>query len=331
MTSIAAQQDESALIRRANQLYHELTRESFERVHSRRFRIQKPFWDTVARVALDSSEQELRGRTVLDLACGTGFVSRALAAHLTSRDRLIAADLNRGQLRTAGASWNTYRLHRDDAPGFVRLASDAQVLPLPDASVDLVAVNASLHHMPSPTRVLGEIDRILRPGGFFALGFEPNRAYFQCRALAGLDVAMARMHWYASPRQNWRRLRDRLPGAFLRAAHDDASEAAVIREMNRTLQLEGLITRPMSGGRILDLVDPHSRGEDGAAGFDPGELITKALPTYRICVLFTTDYLGETARFWPTARKVTDAVFRAFIPGHGSLFSWLLRKTEAAG
>lgn len=330
MTNIAAVQNESALVRRANQLYHELTRESFERVHGRRFRIQKPFWDAIARIALDSSTQKPRGRTVLDLACGTGFVSRTLAAHLTSRDRLMAADLNRGQLRTAGANWNTYRLHRDDAPGFVRLASDAQVLPLPDESVDLVAVNASLHHMPSPTRVLGEVDRILRPGGFFALGFEPNRAYFRCRALAGLDIAMARMHWYASPRQNWRRLRERLPGGSFRAANEDASEAAVIREMNRILQLEGLIAQPMSGGRLLDLVDPHSRGEDGAAGFDPGELIAEVLPMYRIRVLFTTDYLGETGRFWPTARKVTDAIFRAFIPGHGSLFSWLLRKPEAA-
>jgi ubiquinone/menaquinone biosynthesis C-methylase UbiE len=338
MISITAQQDESALIRRANQLYHELTQESFEHIHRHRFRIQKPFWDTVARVALDTgrrgpiadSTRATRGRTVLDLACGTGFVTRTLAAHLTSCDNLVAADLNRGQLRTAGANWKAFRLHHADAPGFIRLASDAQTLPLPDGSVDLVAINASLHHMPSPTQVLGEIDRILRPGGFFALGFEPNRAYFKCRVLAGLDTAFSRLHWYASPRQNWRRLRTRLALASVQTAHDLADQTAVLNEMNRTLLGEGLISRPMPGGRLLDLVDPHSRGEDNAVGFDPGDLITQVMPTYRTCLLITTDYLGETARFWPTARTLTDTVLRAFIPGHGSLFSWLLQKPEAA-
>jgi hypothetical protein len=184
--------------------------------------------------------------------------------------------------------------------------------------------------MPNPTQVLEDIDRILCPGGFYALGFEPNRAYFRSRALSGLDTTFARLHWYASPRQNWRRLRTRLRPASVHKAQEPEDETSVLDEMNRALQSEGLIARPMPGGQLLDLVDPHSRGEDNAIGFDPADLITRAMPRYRICLLKTTDYLGESARFWPTTRAITDAILRSFIPGHGSLFSWLLQKPEGA-
>jgi ubiquinone/menaquinone biosynthesis C-methylase UbiE len=329
MRTIAVQDNMSALIRRANQLYHELTRESFERIHRHRFGVQRPFWKEAARIALDENGRaSSRYRTIVDLACGSGFVSRTLAEHVTSQDRLIAADLNRGQLRTAGENWEACRPRRANAPDLIRLASDAQTLPLHSESVDFVAVNASLHHMPAPAKVLTEIDRILRPGGFFALGFEPNRTYFRCHALASLGLAVARFHWYASPRQNWRRLRSILPLSTDAMPHAPADEIAVLERMNRTLCDEGLISWPMSGDQILDLVDPHSRGEDGTIGFDPGDLINRFMSAYRTHLLITTDYLGECARFWPTVRTITDAIFRAFVPGHGSLFSWLLQKPE---
>jgi ubiquinone/menaquinone biosynthesis C-methylase UbiE len=337
MTCIATQQSESALIRRVNQLYHELTQSSFEQTHRYRFRVQRPFWETVACIVLDEGRRaaipdaagKSPGRTILDLACGTGFVSQTLASSLTPRDRIIAADLGCGQLRTAGANWEARRPQHADAPGFVRLATDAQILPLAATSVDLVAINASLHHMPDPVHVLGEIDRVLRPGGYLALGFEPNRAHFESRALVGLGTILARLHWYAGPRQNWRRLRTRLHLASIATASEPVEEAAILNAMNRALQREGLVSQPLPGGELLDLVDPHARGEGHAAGFDPGGLITRTLPGYRTCLLITTDYLGETARYWPTARALADALLRAFMPGHGSLFSWLLRKPGA--
>ncbi len=335
MISAVAHQDDRALIRRANRLYHECTRDSFERSHRRRFGVQRSFWHAVARAGLGARDREEAGssagdrpRTILDVACGSGFVSRALAEYLRPHDRLLAVDLGEGQLRTTREHWAALRASRAHAPAFLSLATDAQSLPLPDASVDLAAMNAALHHMPDPPKVLAEIDRVLRPGGFFALGFEPNRAYFASPALVLVGRTLDRLHWYANPRRNWRRLRAKLAPAGRRERTGDEG-LLVLSAINDTLLREQLITEPLAAGQLLDLVDPHSRGDTTSIGFDPRELIAGSLAGYAVDILLTTDYLGETGRFWPTARFVIDAAMRTFLPGHGSLFSWLVRKPEA--
>ncbi|HSW45201.1 MAG TPA: class I SAM-dependent methyltransferase [Phycisphaerae bacterium] len=324
--------DDAILIRRINQLYHELTHDSFERVHRHRFSIQKPFWEYVARTlpanrrAADYASKSL---IVVDLACGTGFVSRTLGSYLAPTDRLIAIDLGEGQLRTTGRNWNSFRESRPQAPALVRLAGDIQTLPLTDESVDLVTINAALHHMPDPMAVLREIDRVLRPGGKFALGFEPNRAHFASPVFSRLARGMDRLCWYANPRQNRRRIRNlvgRLVGSPGRIDATLSFETGAAGRINEKLLREKLIDRPLIASRLLDLIDPHARGEDRHTGFDPGALLGEALPGYRVLMLKTFDYLGETGRFFPAARNLADAALRAIAPDGGSLFCWLLRK-----
>ena len=336
MITMATEPDE-ALILRINQLYHELTRDIFEELHRHRFRVQGPFWEKMARVTLREArpgrpvEVAARApshpRVVVDLACGTGFVARILGTNLTPHDRLIALDLGEAPLKTAGRSWESLHKQRRDGPALVRLAGDAQTIPLADVCADLVAMNASLHHVPDPWKVLGEVDRILKPGGFFALGFEPNRPHFESAALAGLARGLARLQWYASPRQNRRRLRTWIGWPTTDRNENGPSDwTAVAEAMNTQLLREGLVDRPLGPSRLLDLIDPHARGDDEDNGFDPSELLRQAMPDYQTLLLLTSDYLGETARFCPTIRAVSDATLRAFAPGQGSLFSWLVRK-----
>jgi len=82
-------QCDSALVRRVNQLYHGLTQSQFDRAHARRFEVERPFWRQVARLTLSrhsqprsvpmvNEPQRSRGRVVVDLACGTGFVTNAV-------------------------------------------------------------------------------------------------------------------------------------------------------------------------------------------------------------------------------------------------------------
>ena len=51
------------------------------------------------------------------------------------------------------------------APSPVDFTSDASALPLADGSVDLVLALDLIEHVPEPAAVLGEIARVLRPGG----------------------------------------------------------------------------------------------------------------------------------------------------------------------
>ena len=55
------------------------------------------------------------------------------------------------------------------------LAGDAESLPLPDASFDLVLGHAVLHHIPDLGRAFAEFHRVLRPGGWLAFAGEPSR------------------------------------------------------------------------------------------------------------------------------------------------------------
>jgi len=267
-------------------------------------------------------------------------------------------DLGEAPLHTTARKWSRQWAHKTDSPQLARVAADAALLPLADRSVDLLAMNASLHHVPSPMAVLREIDRVLRPGGCFALGFEPNRAHFASAAMTHLSGGLTRMSWYASPRQNVRRLRTwrftvhpkahvapasrrwvfRALGCTLgrsggtgrderqTSGTDSPSEDVVAAVINERLLGDGLIDEPLPEDRLLDLVDPHARGR--AVGLDPAALIRETMPNYRVNLLNSSDYLGETMRRWPTVRSLVDAILRTVAPCHGSLFSWLLRKPD---
>jgi SAM-dependent methyltransferase len=88
---------------------------------------------------------------VVDLGCGPGFYTEALRSRGAS---VIPVDSDPGELALAGAP-----------PGGALIA-DAGDLPLEDASVDGAFCSNMLEHTPTPERVVAEIERVLRPGGW---------------------------------------------------------------------------------------------------------------------------------------------------------------------
>ena len=99
-----------------------------------------------------------RGATVADLGCGTGYVAAALFGLV---DRLICVDSSDGMLRQA-------RERLDRAPGRTELefrSGALDRLPLADGEVDGVVASMVLHHLPSLDPAIGEMRRVVRPGG----------------------------------------------------------------------------------------------------------------------------------------------------------------------
>ncbi|MER6633467.1 class I SAM-dependent methyltransferase [Streptomyces sp. NPDC000987] len=94
---------------------------------------------------------------LLDVGCGTGIVTRRLAAALPAA-RVTGADRTQGMARTAAA-----RL-----PGAVVLA-DSRALPFPDAAFDAVTSVWLLHLLDEPgvRAAVAECARVLRPGGVY--------------------------------------------------------------------------------------------------------------------------------------------------------------------
>ncbi|MFF4905766.1 class I SAM-dependent methyltransferase [Streptomyces sp. NPDC001260] len=95
---------------------------------------------------------------LLDVGCGTGIVTRRLAAARPAA-RVTGVDLTPGMARMAAA-----RL-----PGAIALA-DSRALPFPDATFDAVSSVWLLHLLDGPQdvrAVVAECARVLRPGGVY--------------------------------------------------------------------------------------------------------------------------------------------------------------------
>ncbi len=103
------------------------------------------------------------GDVVLDLAAGTGVVSRVAARASGSTGRVIANDVSAGMLEQAA------RAREPRAAVMVPLLGAASSLDLPDASVDVVLCQQGLQFMRHPGVVLAECARVLRAGGTLAV------------------------------------------------------------------------------------------------------------------------------------------------------------------
>ncbi|AVO53767.1 malonyl-ACP O-methyltransferase BioC [Ectopseudomonas mendocina] len=93
----------------------------------------------------------------LDLGCGTGYFTRALAERYVQGEGL-AVDIAEGMLQHARP--------RGGAVHFI--AGDAESLPLQNASVDLLFSSLALQWCSDFPGVLSEASRVLRPGGVLA-------------------------------------------------------------------------------------------------------------------------------------------------------------------
>jgi SAM-dependent methyltransferase len=97
---------------------------------------------------------------VLELAAGTGVVTRQLAEMLPASSEIVATDLNPAMIEEA-ARIGTVR------PVEWRQA-DAMKLPFEDASFDAVVCQFGVMFFPDRPHAYAEARRVLRPGGLFA-------------------------------------------------------------------------------------------------------------------------------------------------------------------
>lgn len=102
---------------------------------------------------------DVRGLRVLDLGCGAGH----LAAELVGRGaQVVGVDGSGRLLRHAGALLGDgAELHRHDL--------EEPLLFAADASFDGVVAALVLHHVDARAQLLGEVARVLRPGGWFVV------------------------------------------------------------------------------------------------------------------------------------------------------------------
>lgn len=104
------------------------------------------------------------GERVLDVACGTGVVTRAAGQAVGATGKVVGADLNEPMLSMA-------RVIAQRHPGLSVEwhHADAMALPFPAATFHVVLCQYGLEFFPDRSHGLREMARVLVPGGRLAL------------------------------------------------------------------------------------------------------------------------------------------------------------------
>jgi demethylmenaquinone methyltransferase/2-methoxy-6-polyprenyl-1,4-benzoquinol methylase len=118
------------------------------------------------------------GMDALDVACGTGAVTRAVVEIVGERGRICGIDPSEGMIAEARKSLSVE----------LRIAA-AEAIPFPDQSFDFLSMGYALRHVTDLQSTFGEYWRVLRPAGRvvvleisrpkLALGLWLSRLYFR--------------------------------------------------------------------------------------------------------------------------------------------------------
>ncbi|MEO9176955.1 MAG: class I SAM-dependent methyltransferase [Gaiellales bacterium] len=186
---------------------------------------------------------------VADLAAGTGKLTRVLAPHASS---IVA-------IEPSAAMREAFRLALPDVEV---IGGRAEQIPLPDGSLDLVAVGEAFHWF-RPVPAIAEIARVLRPGGALLVARNEVRS----------DAApwLARVYAERSGRRvrrpglNWRRALEQSAQfeGFCEAAkpHDQQLTNDALVDLSRSMSRVNALgpeARDAYLARLRELVDEHA-------------------------------------------------------------------------
>jgi demethylmenaquinone methyltransferase/2-methoxy-6-polyprenyl-1,4-benzoquinol methylase len=169
------------------------------------------------------------GSLVLDVAAGTGLVSRELAAR--RRVNVVALDVSEPMLR-AGVPAN-------ELAGFSQqirpVLGRAETLPFADGAFDAVTFTYLVRYVEDPAATIRELARVLRPGGAIAsLEFHvPQRPMLRAGWYAYTRGVLPVIGSFVSPQ--WRRT-----GVFLGPSISRLERRAPLPEQARWWQEAGI-------------------------------------------------------------------------------------------
>ena len=174
------------------------------------------------------------GARVLDVAAGTGLITRLLEAH---GHQVVSLDVSAEMLDVARRR------------GATAVLATAERLPIADASFDALTFGYLLRYVPEPLDAMRELARVLRPGG--AIGMvEFGRPRGIWRPLWWLFTRLALPAAGVVAGRGWSKV-GRFLGPSIDAFVDRYSDEALIGLWESAGFVDVRLARPSLGGGLL--------------------------------------------------------------------------------
>lgn len=313
------------LILRLNEVYHDLENQAYDEKHPDILEDEIPRWQRIAADILAGTRPPV---AALDVGCGTGFVPLQLREWLGPEDRLTCADLSTAMLTACRTNLEKAGLRC----GLTMLKLDGRSIELPDRSLDLVTVNAVLHHLARPQDLCREIDRVLKPGGRVVVGHEPTRTHAASRFLVWnyrllLPLVDPKLFVYEVILSLG--LFEIMRGPLGRLVPELEHHNQLLRKVNDSLIASGHIREPLPAATLSSLLDvqsPTAGGLHHGRGFAREDFATY-FPGYRIERFETYKHLGKINPRTGWLRKYEGWLAKR-LPEAGSSLLCGLRKSE---
>jgi SAM-dependent methyltransferase len=168
----------------------------FIRIYEGRFWRKSPLLKGLLGISFERETEvilhvlDLQGNEILlDLACGPGIHTRSLA-HRLKHGSVVGLDLSLPMLNYASG-----RIQREGIDNIWLIHQDASQLPFAENEFDAVNCCGAIHLFADLTCALGEIKRVLKPGGrFIAFTFRKQAGRYAallaslCQRLSGVNA-----------------------------------------------------------------------------------------------------------------------------------------------
>lgn len=143
-----------------NTLDKKKVKDYFRATASQWDQIREGYYDENLRDTVIKEAKIELGDFVLDVGCGTGFLTLGIAKIVGRKGKVFCVDISEQMLRKAKENLSS--------AGFSNVefrVGDAENIPLEDGFVDAVVGNMVLHHCPDPKSAIIEMVRVLKPKG----------------------------------------------------------------------------------------------------------------------------------------------------------------------
>jgi 2-polyprenyl-3-methyl-5-hydroxy-6-metoxy-1,4-benzoquinol methylase len=160
-------------VRVTSNIYHAHEAANYDSSHISIDRTRNLWSDVLA--SLNTTFKKEQQLSVLDFGCGTGFAAEQLITSPlgTKIENVSCYDLSPDMIAQCKAKFS------DDARfTYYADASGLNNMLQVEKLFDIVVCNSLLHHILEPDALFELIDGLLKPGGYFIMGHEPNKAFY---------------------------------------------------------------------------------------------------------------------------------------------------------